>query len=305
MRTTFDLREFLRQEDDSCFPWERKSAEEVAARKLREPATNLGEGRIRFSLLLSRLKSALDSRASIADFGAYPGTFLRIARFLGDGPLAACGFGFDDRFRGAMDALSVRMVEAEFDVRACNSHILNVEPVGLDAAVCTEVVEHQMYPLSLLVGINRHLKCGGRLYLTTNSVSFVGDVLKLCAGQHWEPLGRSHVLCDSAWRPHVRLYTLNELVTLLRMTGFEPDEAFYFDNGNPYRGIKGIAVSAVRSLASVVPHMRSHIFLASIKKAEPTLESLTVLHNNLSAYGLADRISVMRAESVGPLRAGS
>lgn len=294
------FQDLLRRETTDAFPWERKPPE-LTGRALRQPETNLGEGRARFWRLLERTADSIANGQSICDFGAYPGTYLRLVRAVGgqDCRLTAAGFGFSDEFRRGMETIRTNILELEFDVRyprhSGMQHILSyplTSPESLyDVAVCTEVIEHQMYPLSLLAGMNRFLKLHGHLYLTTNSVSFIGDILKLSVGRHnVESLERSHVLDDCLWRPHIRLYTLRELRELLRLTGFAVREGFYYDNGSVYRGWKGLGVALIRSTAGVLPHLRSHIFVVAEKIGEPTAEARKILDQTLANYNLGNAI---------------
>lgn len=293
--------ELLAREEADAFPWERKSAAEAAERHLKPPATNFGEARLRFSLMLQHAYPALKRGGAICDFGAFPGTFLRLARAVG-GPaprLTAVGLCFSPEFTAAMEALRAQVLSLEFDIRnprfSGGQHVLTCDlaraGAPYDLAVCTEVIEHQMYPLSLLTGINRFLRPGGELILTTNSAGFIGDILKLAVGRHnVETLDRSHVLSDSQWRPHIRLYMLPEMKHLLALAGFEVRESFYFDFGSVYAGPRGWAIAAVRSVASIVPHMRSHMFIKAVKVSDPVPQVRQTLVETIANYNLADAI---------------
>lgn len=106
--------------------------------------------------------------------------------------------------------------------------------------VCSEVIEHTLQPLALLLGCRRMLRPGGELLLTTNSASFVGDVLKLASGRHnVDTLERSHILVDHQWRAHMRLYLLPELRELLALCELTALEALYFDKGTCTLGPRG------------------------------------------------------------------
>jgi len=285
---------FLAREATDALPFERIPPGEAAQRSLRPPHTNLGVGRRRFEVIAQRLRPAVAAGAAIADVGAYPGTTMRLVRALpgGERPrLAAVGFSFDDGFRAAVDDLDAELIEAEFDIRALPegvSHLLDVEGAGgWDVVVCSEVVEHTLQPLALLLGCRRLLRPGGELLLTTNSASFVGDVLKLASGRHnVEALDRSHILVDHEWRPHMRLYLLSELDRLLELCGFSTLEAFYFDGGNVYAGPKGAAIAAVRTVASCVPRLRSHIFIRAVAGSEPQAAALQRAAASFRQFGL-------------------
>lgn len=217
--------------------------------------------------------------------------------------MGATGFGYSPEFLGAMQQLRVSVLEMEFDMRypihSNLKHILSypVERGQLyDVGVCTEVMEHQMYPLSLLAGINRFIKTRGTLYLTTNSVSFIGDILKLVIGRHnVEEIRHSHVLNDSLWRPHIRLFTLAEVKLLVQMAGFEIKNSYYFNNGGHggiYSGMKGMVNSSVRLAARAIPHLRSHIFIAATKVSPPSDEALSILRRVIDMYNLGAVIRV-------------
>jgi len=100
--------------------------------------------------------------------------------------------------------------------------------------------------LPLLFGLHRLIRPGGALLLTTNSVGFIGDIARLLVGRHnVAALELSHVVSNSDWQPHIRLFTMPELRTLIERAGFEVDAAYYFDNGNVCSGAKGAAMTAL------------------------------------------------------------
>jgi SAM-dependent methyltransferase len=293
-RAQFDV--FLRDDERACCACERISEDEVSTRRLAPPATNLGTGRGRFWHLLRHLEPYLSPETSLADVGAYPGTALRLARRLPGGErmsLTALGFGFEDDFRDCLRRLDVALHEVEFDVRrppAGAGHLLRLSlDAPFDVVICSEVIEHVVHPAALLVGLNRITRRGGTVLLTTNSVSFIGDVAKLLAGRHnVEALERSHVVTDYPWRPHVRLFTRDELARVFALAGFTVWAAYYFDNGNVYRGAKGAVMAALRGVTNLVPHLRSHVFIAAERTREPLPELVAHLATVLRATGLEE-----------------
>jgi len=107
---------------------------------------------------------------------------------------------------------------------ACNVNVvrcdLERDELGVDNADCavfTEVLEHLHYyyvPL-VLSKINRALKLGGALVLTTPNIASLFRRLRLLLGK--QPI----------YRYHVREYTLGEVVEVVREAGFEIVEAYY------------------------------------------------------------------------------
>ena len=293
-----DFKNLLLTDESTAFPWECIPVEEQETRKLAKPATNLGSGTVRFWLLLDHVFKNVNPGESLCDFGAYPGTFLRIARehFHDTVQLSGAGFAFSDEFIEAMQKRNISLLEMEFDIRYPKysnlKHVLHNPIKQFDHIVCTEVIEHQMYPLSLLCGINRHLRIGGSFHLTTNSASFIGDILKLAVGKHnVESLERSHVLKDDLWRPHIRVYTLEEMSILMKLAGFKVETSFYFENGNCYRGLKRVGINIIKTIVNPIPHMRSHMFVAAKKISEPTPEAIKIIAQSINNYNLQDTIS--------------
>lgn len=288
---------FLAEDAAQAWPSEREPEPRATILRLAPPKTNLGRCRVRFRLLAELLAQHTARGASICDVGAFPGTTLRLIRQLPGGAtirLGAAGLGFEPSFRRALAGIDVEPIEVEFDVRATTAgvgHLLSAELLQReqrwDVVVCTEVVEHQLQPLALLVGCQRLLRPDGLLILTTNSAAFVGDVLKLLAGRHnVEALERSHILVDSDWRPHMRLYLLEEMEQLLALAGFEIVCGRYFDTGNVYTGAKGAAIGAIRRVASVVPRLRSHMLIEARNAGPPCPAAMLRLEESFGAFGL-------------------
>lgn len=296
--TRLQFQRLLAEDEVSALPFERIPLAEQHKRRLARPATNLGSGRGRFRIVLEQLAPLLLTSRTLCDVGAYPGTMLRLARTLPGGEqlrMTGVGLGFVDAFRGAMEAMDVQLHELELDVRVPTpgaQHLLNcpVQQLGgpFDICLCTEVIEHQVHPASLLVGLNRLTRPGGIALVTTNSVSFLGDIARLAVGQHnVEALERSHVVSDSDWRPHIRLYTRGELQALMQRAGFEIIEARYFDNGNIYAGAKGVGIRTLRLLGSSVPHMRSHVLVVARRSGDPQPAFADHLRQIVARHGLS------------------
>jgi SAM-dependent methyltransferase len=89
---------------------------------------------------------------------------------------------------------------------------------SFDAAVCSEVIEHLKYdPAHMLREINRVLKPGGRLILTTPNITSVTALYRLLGGLH--PQVWSAYTGTDGDR-HNREYTPGEIGRLLQWAGF-------------------------------------------------------------------------------------
>jgi len=153
-----------------------------------------------------------------------------------------------------------------------------------DCAVFTEVLEHLHYyyvPL-VLSKINKALKPGGVLVLTTPNVASLFRRLRLLLG------------IQPVYRYHVREYTMSEVLTLLKEAGFEAMKAYYsivndlaFIDADPeeylkiasYKDLIQIAIkrptklNILRPLAYPIvklrPSLRQLIVVVAVKAREP------------------------------------
>jgi 2-polyprenyl-3-methyl-5-hydroxy-6-metoxy-1,4-benzoquinol methylase len=115
-----------------------------------------------------------------------------------------------------------------------------------DCAVFTEVFEHLHYyyvPL-VLSKINRALKPGGVLILTTPNIASLFRRARLLLG------------IQPIYQYHVREYAMSEVVALLREAGFEIIKAYYsiindltFIDANPEEHLK---ISSFKDMAKIV-----------------------------------------------------
>jgi len=137
-----------------------------------------------------------------------------------------------------------------------------------DCAVFTEVLEHLHYyyvPL-ILSKINKALKRGGVLVLTTPNAASLFRRLRLLLG------------IQSLYRYHVREYTMSEVLILLREAGFEVVKAYY---------------SIVNDLAFIDADPEEYLKIASFKELlqvairrptkRNTLKALSIPHSTAKA----------------------
>src|SRR5262245_41678231 len=93
---------------------------------------------------------------------------------------------------------------------------------AFDTVVCSEVIEHLKYdPAHMLREINRVLKPGGRLILTTPNITSHSAIYRLLSGRHPQVWSAYTGLDGDR---HNREYTPDEIRRFLRWAGFEPLE---------------------------------------------------------------------------------
>jgi 2-polyprenyl-3-methyl-5-hydroxy-6-metoxy-1,4-benzoquinol methylase len=178
---------------------------------------------------------------------------------------------------------------------ACNVNVvrcdLERDELGVDNADCavfTEVLEHIHYyyvPL-VLSKINKALRPGGALILTTPNIASLFRRLKLLLG------------IQPVYRHHVREYTMNEVLNMLKEAGFKIVKAHYsivndltFVDADPYdylriSGFKELIKIAFKKptrlnilrllaypMVRLKPDVRQLIVIIALKVREQALQS--------------------------------
>ncbi|MBI3635233.1 MAG: class I SAM-dependent methyltransferase, partial [Candidatus Rokubacteria bacterium] len=130
---------------------------------------------------------------TVADFGPYPGSLLRLLRRLFPPErcrLVGVGLDFSEDFRARVPAdCGAELLIANLDPR---NHRLQGKPyptrvplddASVDFVFALEVVEHLISPRHLFAEAFRVLKPGGRLLVTTPNVARIGNVFKILVGR--------------------------------------------------------------------------------------------------------------------------
>jgi SAM-dependent methyltransferase len=113
----------------------------------------------------------------------------------------------------------------------CEQERFPFDDATFDVVLFCEILEHlQLDPVGVLREINRVLKPGGHLVLTTPNVARLENVAKLITGANiYDPYSGY-----GAYGRHNREYTRHELAKLLEYCGFQTEQAFTADvHGNP------------------------------------------------------------------------
>lgn len=96
-----------------------------------------------------------------------------------------------------------------------------VESETYDVVVCGEVLEHmEIDPMFMLAEVNRVLKSGGRLLLTTPNVVSSRGIAKMLAG--YEPYFYMQYHAPGMYHRHNYEYSVHSAYALMRAAGFDP-----------------------------------------------------------------------------------
>ncbi|HZV82401.1 MAG TPA: methyltransferase domain-containing protein [Geobacteraceae bacterium] len=179
-----------------------------------------------------------DEGGVLLDVGAFPFTALKVVKSLCPG-VKLSGVGLWDEEVDRILAADPLLGDGDFSL--CNFDPWIVPPKRLaetgstfscpdgsvDLVIFTEVIEHLYNPAHVLKEISRVLKPGGRLYLTTNNVSYWFYALRVLKGETNLDRDLSQITVDFErehphdWRGHVRFYSIGQLVEMLALAGMK------------------------------------------------------------------------------------
>lgn len=283
--TSPTLEEFERYAQSYApFPWEISEDDAFQAADIKGKHSVL-VSLVRFCKVIAAIRENCPDFAVIVDVGPYPGAMIKLSRhyFRQDFTYWAIGLGLSDAYRKAMGALDGKCFETELDPSFSNAAEVREWPVrNADCVLLLDVIEHLVDPVPCLDSINRALRLGGKLIVTTDNITSFGNAYQMLRrGQspNIHPL-RSSYFYRGEWRPHFREFSAGELAFFLEYAGFSIVRHEFFERrqGDYYidaagrvrahdrrRGIKGLAQ---RAILKVAPHLKNHQIIVACKVAE-------------------------------------
>lgn len=174
----------------------------------------------RYYKTLSLLEEFIPQNPQLLDIGAFPG-YMTIAMKRIFGAKVSCISikSQTNRF------FEENMKHESIDLAFCDmeNECLPWEDKYFDAVIIAELIEHLYNPLNTLKEAHRVLKSGGVLLVTNpNQADFYNRFVLMFKGQSIYPnLLNSHIFAPPGSRPHIRIYTADELKIILRKTGFK------------------------------------------------------------------------------------
>lgn len=197
----------------------------------------LERGMYRWYRLCKAINETYPSREfHLLDVGAFPFTALKVAKAIFP-ETRLLGTGLWDRSLGETLTKDPLLKDGVFSLSNFDPWIavpdnLRGVPVeipladeSVDFVIFTEVVEHLYNPAHVLKEISRVLKKGGRIYLTTNNVSYWFYALRLLKGETNLDTDLDQITVDfnrdypHDWRGHVRFYSIGQLEEMLALAG--------------------------------------------------------------------------------------
>ena len=172
-----------------------------------------------------------------------PKRVLEISSFLGVVDIALAKIGFEVHTYDIPEFQqngNLNKLYSKYNVHSSSGYLKDVGKTGLpypdnhfDAVILSEVLEHLSFnPLPVLQEINRTLKKGGILYITTPNqvrktnrinILFGHSIRNTISDSVIQLDGEKKMICGIHWRE----YTLLELTQLLEITGFTTS-TYYF-----------------------------------------------------------------------------
>jgi SAM-dependent methyltransferase len=199
----------------------------------------------RFYLTLKYLNLYFPKDGSkIIDIGGYPGSILKLLRKYSEITslsLYQCGRYDDPVFLKEMESYDIVTLPSvdldppahyQKELEGKHNFFINLANESVDFVIATEIIEHLVYPLHLLAEANRILKAGGRLLITTPNVAKSSAWVRVLLGKsNLDPLEKTQIYMRGNWRGHVRLYSKEELITLLQDQKFNILESETYNDG--------------------------------------------------------------------------
>jgi len=194
---------------------------EEALLNLRDFIERFGDERVRHSfylefsrrrLLLSLIEEYVPKGGIVVDLGAQPFIVSCALKLMGYEVIA---YDYDpEPYLNIAKTCGVKVVKCDLEQDSWG-----MEDYSADCVVFSEVIEHinPYYVTHVMAEINRVLKVGGKLIITTPNIASLFRRIKLLVGM------------QPQYRLHIHEYTKKELEALLSLNSFRIIDSFYSD----------------------------------------------------------------------------
>ena len=227
----------------------------------------------RYALILKKMDEYIDKNNKCIDFGSYPGQLQEIIFDTYKIKFDLSGLHFSHDFKEYFS--EYRIFDFDFEQTANELDFSDIKE-SYDISTSFNIIEHMDYPNKLLDNINFFTRRGGTLLLSTDNISTIKNIYRMLMGGKSpnESLIKSKIFYNGDWRPHVRIFSKDELCFLLNYSGFQVIDHSYFNlRAREYKLIKGELVRSKKSfkgkileyLENLFPFYRDHNFIVAKK----------------------------------------
>ena len=228
----------------------------------------------RYSIILKKLSQYVNNNQSrCIDFGSYPGQLQELIFNVFKNKFDLSGLHFSDAFKKYFS--KYKIFDFDFEQSVEEFDFSNIKE-SYDLSTSFNIIEHMEYPNKLLDNINYFTKNGGILMLSTDNISTIKNIFRMIKGGKSpnESLIKSKIFYNGDWRPHIRLFSRDELYFLLNYSGFKIIDHSYFNlrareykfiKGKPVRNKKSFRGKILEFLENLFPFFRDHNFIVAKK----------------------------------------
>ena len=268
--------------------------------------TFVGSNIYRYALILTKLGKYIgNNNIHCLDFGSYPGQLQELILQEYKVRFDMSGLHFSNAFKEYFS--KYRILDFDFE-RSVDKDDFSNDKERYDIATSFNIIEHMEYPNKLLDNINYFTKNGGIVMLTTDNISTIKNVFRMVFGGKSpnESLIKSKFFYNGDWRPHVRIFSKDELFFLLNYSGFKVIEHDYFNlrareykikEGELVRNKKSFRGKVLELIENVFPFYRDHNFIVAKKVVDyDELNSIRMLPTDSTDDWISYRYNIDKYE---------
>lgn len=214
-------------------------------------------------ILGDTIDNSVKASSPVVEIGSFPGHFTAL---LSELQIPFIGIDLSPE---RMDGIKAHF---HLDIRQCDieRESLPLSNGSVNYLVFSEVFEHlRVDPLFTLTELNRVLKLGGYMLLTTPNLYSIQQCARFISGRGFgDPLNEFNKLRTLGHMGHIREYSHREICRFLEFSGFEVEQMWYkhFYYGSGKRGLLKRLVFSV-----VPPRFRTFqvVLVRKTKEASP------------------------------------
>jgi len=266
-------------------------------------------------LYLEKLKEKDLKDPKILDIGAFPGNMPILSKEIFEkmSEYFAIGLDLDKKFIKKMQELNVKCIDTEIDPQFPDAKkIIEWNIKDFDVCLLLDTIEHLVDPTFCLDQINKSLKNGGYLIVTTDNITnflYIADMLRKGRSPNVPPMLSSMVYRGNH-RPHHKEFSKEELEFILNRCGFKIIQHEYFDRkqGDYFidkknntikkhkvkKKIKNIIYEVIKNTGFLIPHLRNHQILLAKK-----IRSFDEINQNRRTTASREEFLEMRKSTIG------